>query len=66
MRPPRLTRPAALAAALLLVAVSVLRWHPTLAADQPLRYLGGAVGSLDPARISDAGDVELLLQLYAG
>ena len=66
MRLSRLTRPAALAAALLLVAVSVLRWHPALAADQPLRYLGGAVGSLDPARISDAGDVELLLQLYAG
>lgn len=66
MRLARLTRSAAVATALLFVAVSVLRWHPTLAADQPLRYLGGAVGSLDPARISDAGDVELLLQLYAG
>lgn len=66
MRLPRLTRIAALAAALVLVAVSVLRWHPAAAAGQPLRYLGGAVKSLDPARISDAGDVELLLQLYAG
>jgi oligopeptide transport system substrate-binding protein len=31
-----------------------------------LRYLGGEVKTLDPARIADAGDVQLLLQLYAG
>jgi oligopeptide transport system substrate-binding protein len=66
MRLPRLIRLGALVAVLLLVAVAVLRSHPALAADHPLRYLGGEVGSLDPARISDAGDVELLLQLYAG
>ncbi len=41
-------------------------WHATLARDQPLRYLGGEPGSLDPARISDAADVQLLLQVYAG
>src|SRR5579859_170653 len=66
MRRPGLIRLAALAAALVLVAVTVLRGQPVHAADHPLRYLGGAVGSLDPARIGDAGDVELLLQLYAG
>jgi oligopeptide transport system substrate-binding protein len=36
------------------------------AGDRPLRYLGGEPGTLDPAFISDAGDVQLLLQLYAG
>lgn len=36
------------------------------AADRPLRYLGGELKTLDPARISDAADVQLLLQLYAG
>jgi oligopeptide transport system substrate-binding protein len=66
MRLPRLTRVGGIALAIVLVAVAVLRWHPTLAADRPLRYLGGALGSLDPARINDAGDVQLLLQLYAG
>ena len=35
-------------------------------ASGPLRYLGGDVGSLDPAFIADASDVQLLLQLYAG
>lgn len=66
MRRPGLIRLAALAAALVLVAVTVLRGESAHAADHPLRYLGGEVGSLDPARIGDAGDVELLLQLYAG
>jgi ABC-type oligopeptide transport system substrate-binding subunit len=32
----------------------------------PLRFLAGAPGTLDPAYINDAGDVQLLLQLYAG
>jgi len=40
--------------------------QPAAAAEQPLRYYGGEVGSLDPARIGDAGDVQLMLQLYAG
>ncbi len=31
-----------------------------------MRYLGGSPGTLDPARINDAGDVQLLLQVYAG
>jgi oligopeptide transport system substrate-binding protein len=36
------------------------------AAGPPLRYLAGPPGTLDPAFIDDAGDVQLLLQLYAG
>ncbi|MGZ8475002.1 MAG: ABC transporter substrate-binding protein [Candidatus Limnocylindria bacterium] len=36
------------------------------AGGPPLRYLGGPAGTLDPAFISGAGDVRLLLQLYAG
>lgn len=36
------------------------------AAGPPLRYLAGPAGTLDPAFIADAGDVQLLLQLYAG
>jgi ABC-type transport system substrate-binding protein len=39
---------------------------PIRAADGPLRYLAGPAGTLDPAFIADASDVELLLQLYAG
>jgi ABC-type transport system substrate-binding protein len=38
----------------------------TAAAGPPLRYLAGPAGTLDPAFISSAGDVQLLLQLYAG
>jgi ABC-type transport system substrate-binding protein len=38
----------------------------TAAAGPPLRYLAGPPGTLDPAFISSAGDVQLLLQLYAG
>jgi ABC-type transport system substrate-binding protein len=37
-----------------------------VAGDRPLRYLGGSPDALDPAFIGDAGDVQLLLQLYAG
>jgi ABC-type transport system substrate-binding protein len=40
--------------------------QPTQAADDVLRYLGGDLKTLDPAHISDAADVQLLLQLYAG
>lgn len=67
---PRLTvrrLGAALTALAFLVSiVAVAPWRGALAAGQPLRYLGGEVKTLDPARISDAGDVQLLLQLYAG
>lgn len=54
--------PAALV--LLLVASSAL--PSASAGGRPLRYLGGPPGTLDPAFIGDAGDVQLLLQLYAG
>jgi oligopeptide transport system substrate-binding protein len=63
-RSGRLTRVAALAAAILLAATPI--WPSARAADRPLRYLGGEVNTLDPARISDANDVQLLLQVYAG
>lgn len=57
----------ALAVVLVVVAVATLPLlRQAAAVDRPLRYLGGEPGSLDPARISDAGDVQLLLQLYAG
>jgi len=39
---------------------------PIHAAGPPLRVLAGPPGSLDPAFIADAADVQLLLQLYAG
>jgi oligopeptide transport system substrate-binding protein len=39
---------------------------PIRAAGGPLRYLAGPAGTLDPAFIASAADVELLLQLYAG
>ena len=38
----------------------------TAAAGPPLRYLAGPSRTLDPAFITSAGDVQLLLQLYAG
>jgi ABC-type transport system substrate-binding protein len=40
--------------------------HHAQAADGTLRYLGSELKTLDPAFISDASDVQLLLQLYAG
>jgi oligopeptide transport system substrate-binding protein len=39
---------------------------PTAAAQPVLRYLSGPPGTLDPAFIADASDVEFLLQVYAG
>ncbi|HEX6473576.1 MAG TPA: peptide ABC transporter substrate-binding protein [Candidatus Limnocylindria bacterium] len=59
---------AALALALIVVLNSSLpaRPQPVQAADDLLRYLGGEPKTLDPAFISDAADVQLLLQLYAG
>jgi ABC-type transport system substrate-binding protein len=64
----RLRRGAALLLAVLLVSSSIAGGAPSpiTAATPPLRYLGGPARSLDPARIADAGDVELMLQLYAG
>ncbi len=58
----------AVVAAIGLVVVAALPfWRmPAAAVDQPLHYLGGQPGTLDPARINDAGDVQLLMQLYAG
>jgi ABC-type transport system substrate-binding protein len=59
------------AAGLLLAALTlILVLFPTApaasAGGRPLRYLAGDVGTLDPAFISSASDVQLLLQLYAG
>ena len=54
---------AVLALALTLLALPA---RPAQAADDVLRYLGGELKTLDPAFISDARDVQLLLQLYAG
>lgn len=62
----RLTRPAALIAAGVLALVSTTSGAPIRAAEAPLRFLAGPAGTLDPAFISDAADVQLLLQLYAG
>jgi oligopeptide transport system substrate-binding protein len=64
----RLRRGAALLLAVLVLATSATGGAPpqATAATPPLRYLGGPARSLDPARIADAGDVELMLQLYAG
>jgi ABC-type transport system substrate-binding protein len=53
-------------AVLALAIGSVLPARPTTAAGPELRYLGGELKTLDPAFISDAADVQLLLQLYAG
>src|SRR5207302_5423778 len=71
--PPAFPRPeglrhvaAAVAALFLLASIVGLQRLAVRGADTPLRYLGGEVKTLDPARISDAGDVQLLLQLYAG
>ena len=62
----RLTRMAAFVAAGVLVALGGIPGEPISAAGPPLRYLAGPPGTLDPAFIADAGDVQLLLQLYAG
>ncbi len=59
-------RLAVLVVVILAVAAGLPARPSALARDQPLRYLGGEPGSLDPARISDAADVQLLMQVYAG
>lgn len=60
-----IARLAALGGVLLIVA-SLVPPSGARAADGPLRYLGGEIGTLDPAFIGDASDVQLLMQLYAG
>ena len=60
---PRLLVGVAVLAVLLSSSLPV---RPASAAGPELRYLGGELQTLDPAYISDAGDVQLLLQLYAG
>ncbi len=52
--------------ALAIAVLPSLRAPRTGAAGPDLRYLGGELKTLDPAFISDAADVQLLLQLYAG
>jgi len=63
---PRLTRVAALVAAGVIALSTSTSGGPILAAGPALRYLGGPPGTLDPAFIGNAADVQLLLQLYAG
>ncbi|RPH36286.1 MAG: hypothetical protein EHM90_02345, partial [Chloroflexi bacterium] len=55
-----------LVAALTLIIVTVPAVQPAAGGDRPLRYLAGPAGTLDPAFISSARDVQLILQLYAG
>ncbi len=62
----RLTRIAAFVAVGAIAAAAGASSGPASAAGPPLRYLAGPPGSLDPAYISSAADVQLLLQLYAG
>jgi oligopeptide transport system substrate-binding protein len=62
----RLSRLVAGFAAILLAFTSSLPAHPAAAAGQALRYVGGEPATMDPAFIDSAGDVEFLLQLYAG
>ncbi len=62
----RWTRPAAILAIASLALGTSVSGSTTAAAGPPLRYLAGAPGTLDPAFITSAGDVQLLLQLYAG
>lgn len=53
-------------AVLALAILATLPARPVTAAGPELRYLGGELKTLDPAFITDAADVQLLLQLYAG
>jgi oligopeptide transport system substrate-binding protein len=62
----RLSRLVAGFAAILLAFTSSLPAHPAAAAGPALRYVGGQPATLDPAFIDSAGDVEFLLQVYAG
>jgi oligopeptide transport system substrate-binding protein len=62
----RLPRLVAGLAAILLALNSSLPARPASAAEPALRYVGGEPATLDPAFIGSAGDVQFLLQLYAG
>ncbi len=62
----RLTRGAAVLAALVLALPIGASGDTVRAGERPLRYLAGPAGTLDPAFISGAADVQFLLQLYAG
>lgn len=62
----RLSRLVAGFAAILLAFTSSLPAHPAVAAGNPLRYVGGEPATMDPAFIDSAGDVQFLIQLYAG
>jgi oligopeptide transport system substrate-binding protein len=62
----RLIRFVAMFMAVVLAVSTGSSTAPTRAAGPPLRFLGGAAGTLDPAFIAAASDVQLLLQLYAG
>ena len=62
----RLRRAVGVIAALLIALSGSTYGDPIRAAGPELRYLAGPRGTLDPAFIGDAADVELLLQLYAG
>ena len=62
----RLTRVAAFVAAGVIALSTTASGGPILAAGPPLRYVAGPHGTLDPAFIASAADVQLLLQLYAG
>lgn len=53
-------------AAILLALTSSLPARPAAAAGEVLRYAGGEPASLDPAFIDSQGDIQFLLQLYAG
>ena len=64
--PGRLPRLVAGVAAILLALPPSLPAHPVSAVGPALRYVGGEPGTLDPAFIDSAGDVQFLLQLYAG
>jgi oligopeptide transport system substrate-binding protein len=62
----RVSRVAAFVAAGAIILTISTSGGPILGAGPPLRYLAGPPGTLDPAFIGDAGDVEIILQLYAG
>jgi oligopeptide transport system substrate-binding protein len=62
----RMTRAVAVLAAVVLALSTSQSGGAVHAGGPPLRYLGGPPGTLDPAFISGASDVQLLLQLYAG
>ena len=56
----------AVASAVLIALLATTAGGPLRGAGPPLRFLAGPAGTLDPAYIADASDVQLLLQLYAG